>query len=253
MDKQTYSSDEVQAILGRALERQQTRGQGELTYDELVAIGRDVGLSEAAIGAAAREQEREGAVDAELARRLSKGRRGFVSHAASYVLVNAFLLAMNLMSGGPLWAFWPLAGWGLALAFHLLSVVMPDRDKLREKARASLERRRRDDDKRREKAAKREQKELARAEAEARRQALGQNATRLKRVVEERLTEAVAELADRLETAAPGAPPPPAAGRSRVAEPRPKTRVEPGRDPWAEADDDVDDEAAARGRRGARY
>ncbi|HEU4410595.1 MAG TPA: 2TM domain-containing protein [Polyangiaceae bacterium] len=246
VDKQRYSSEDVQAILGRALERQRVRGEAELSYEELVAIGRDVGLSEAAIEAAAREHEREGEVDAELARRLRKERQGFVSHAATFLLVNAFLVGLNLVTGGPMWSFWPLFGWGFGLAFHLLAVAMPDRDKMRERARVSLERRRRDEEKRREKAARREQKERERAEREARRQALEQNAQRIKRAVEERLSEAVADLADRLEGSAPKAPPP--AGRARVAPETTRARVD-ARDPWAEAYDEADDEASAAARR----
>lgn len=247
MQKATYSSDDVQAILGRALERQRAHGAGELSYDELLAIGRDVGLSEGAIEAAAREHEREGDVDAEVARRVRKQRQGFVSHAATFALVNAFLVALNLTTSGTLWSFWPLFGWGFGLAMHLLSVALPDRDQLRDKARASLERRRRGEEKRREKVGRREHKERERAEREARRRALEQNAHRLKRAVEARLTEAVGDLADRLEGAGPCAPP---AGRARVADVRTKTRVEPGRrDPWGEAYDEADDESDAPGRR----
>ncbi|HEU4536887.1 MAG TPA: hypothetical protein VFS00_22345, partial [Polyangiaceae bacterium] len=84
MEKQTYSSNDVQAILGRALEQQGARGAGELSYEELVAIGRDVGLSEQAIAAAARAHESEGALDAEVARRRRRARRGFVSHLATF-------------------------------------------------------------------------------------------------------------------------------------------------------------------------
>jgi hypothetical protein len=236
-DKQRYSSDDVQAILGRALERQRAHGEAELSYEELLSIGRDIGLSEAAIEAAAREHEREGAVDAELERRLRKERQGFVSHAATFLIVNAFLVILNLVTGGPMWSFWPLFGWGLGLAFHLLAVAMPDRDKLRERARVSLERRRRDEEKRREKAAKREQKER-----EARRKALEQNAQRIKRAVEGRLSEAVSELADRLEGAGDKAPP--AAGRARVAPQGPRARVDAS-EPWADAYDEADDDAAA--------
>ncbi|MCU0686354.1 MAG: 2TM domain-containing protein [Polyangiaceae bacterium] len=162
MEKPTYSSNDVQAILGRALEQQRVHGEGELSYEELVSIGRDVGLSEQAIAAAARQHESEGELDAELARRLRKERRGFLSHAATFVIINAFLMIMNLASGGPLWSFWPIFGWGLGLALHLLSVALPNRERMREKARASLLRRRRDEDKRREKVAKREQKERER-------------------------------------------------------------------------------------------
>jgi hypothetical protein len=262
VDKRTYSSDDVQAILGRALERQRVGGEGGLSHDELLAIGRDVGLSAEAIEAAAGEHEREGAVDAEVERRLRKKRRGFYGHAATFVLVNAFLFALNAVTGGGFWAFWPLFGWGFGLAMHLLSAALPNRERARERARAALERRRRDDERRREKTARRDQKERERAEREARRQALEQNAQRIKRAVEERLSEAVADLADRLE----GAEPPRSAGRARVASDEPgRARVasdEPGRARVApaarrpadrDADEDAaEDEAADEARRARR-
>jgi 2TM domain-containing protein len=256
VSKPSYSSDDVQAILGRALERQQARGEGELTYEDLVAIGRDVGLGEAAIAAAAREHEREGDVDAELARRLRRARTGLLSHTASFAIVNAFLVLVNLLTGGPMWWVWPFAGWGVGLAFHLLAIATADREKVRERARAALERRRREGERRREKAARREQKERARAEREARRQALEHNAHRLKRVVEERLSEVVADLADRLEGS--GQAPPDRRGeggpperRARVADAPTRARVEPARgDPWGDEYDEADE--AELGRRSRR-
>lgn len=43
---------------------------------------------------------------------------GFYTHALVYVLVNLGLFAINSWKGGPVWAVWPLAGWGLGLAIH---------------------------------------------------------------------------------------------------------------------------------------
>jgi hypothetical protein len=49
--------------------------------------------------------------------------KGFYGHLASFVLVNLFLLILNLMtSSGYLWFFWPLMGWGIGLFFHGLKV-----------------------------------------------------------------------------------------------------------------------------------
>ena len=43
---------------------------------------------------------------------------GFYTHALVYVLVNLGLFTINTVTGGPHWAIWPLAGWGLGLAIH---------------------------------------------------------------------------------------------------------------------------------------
>ena len=49
--------------------------------------------------------------------------KGFYQHLASYLVVNAALVIINLLtSPGYLWFVWPLGGWGIGLALHALSV-----------------------------------------------------------------------------------------------------------------------------------
>jgi len=49
--------------------------------------------------------------------------KGFYIHAAVYVLVNAVLIGINLLTAPDhIWFFWPLLGWGIGLAAHGLSV-----------------------------------------------------------------------------------------------------------------------------------
>jgi len=50
--------------------------------------------------------------------------QGFYSHLAIYAIVNGFLLALNLLAGGPAWVVWPLIGWGLGLAAHGIAVFL---------------------------------------------------------------------------------------------------------------------------------
>jgi hypothetical protein len=48
---------------------------------------------------------------------------GFRSHLFAYVLVNAGLVAINLVtSPGYFWAIWPIVGWGLGLMAHGMAV-----------------------------------------------------------------------------------------------------------------------------------
>ena len=48
---------------------------------------------------------------------------GFRSHLFAYVLVNAGLVAVNLVtSPGYFWAIWPIFGWGLGLVAHGMAV-----------------------------------------------------------------------------------------------------------------------------------
>ena len=56
------------------------------------------------------------------ARRQVARLRGFYSHLMVFVLVNAGLLAINLIaSPGRFWFFWPALGWGIGLAMHALA------------------------------------------------------------------------------------------------------------------------------------
>ncbi len=59
----------------------------------------------------------------------------FFIHLTVYVVVNLLLLGINLVTEpGHLWFYWPLAGWGVGLIFHGLSVFFFSRlDSLKER------------------------------------------------------------------------------------------------------------------------
>ena len=49
--------------------------------------------------------------------------RRFYVHLTAYVLVNLLLCTINLLtSPDSLWFYWPLLGWGIAVALHALLV-----------------------------------------------------------------------------------------------------------------------------------
>ncbi|MFH1279470.1 MAG: 2TM domain-containing protein [Candidatus Eisenbacteria bacterium] len=49
--------------------------------------------------------------------------KGFYSHLITYVLVNALLFLIDLLSrDGHWWFYWPMLGWGIGLVAHGLSV-----------------------------------------------------------------------------------------------------------------------------------
>lgn len=58
----------------------------------------------------------------EQARRRAKKEREFYGHLATYLVVNAALVAMNVVTGGAFWAIWPLLGWGIGLGSHAVSL-----------------------------------------------------------------------------------------------------------------------------------
>jgi len=49
-------------------------------------------------------------------------------HAAVFAGVNAALSLINIHTGRPWWALWPLLAWGLALAVHYLVVKASNTD-----------------------------------------------------------------------------------------------------------------------------
>ena len=49
--------------------------------------------------------------------------RGFYVHLATFIVVNAFLIILNLItSPDSLWFYWVLLGWGIGLIAHALQV-----------------------------------------------------------------------------------------------------------------------------------
>jgi asparagine N-glycosylation enzyme membrane subunit Stt3 len=57
------------------------------------------------------------------ARQRVQALKGFYIHLTIYILVNAGLLLLNLLSSpGTLWFYWPLLGWGIGLAAHTAAV-----------------------------------------------------------------------------------------------------------------------------------
>ncbi len=59
----------------------------------------------------------------EKARKRVHAIKGFYGNLSSYVLVNLFLLILNLVTSPEhLWFYWPMLGWGLGVVFHGLKV-----------------------------------------------------------------------------------------------------------------------------------
>ncbi len=59
--------------------------------------------------------------EAELRRRV-KAERGFYIHALIYAAVMAFLLLVNVATGGGWWVQWPMIGWGIAVVINGIAV-----------------------------------------------------------------------------------------------------------------------------------
>ncbi len=59
------------------------------------------------------------------ARLRANARLSLMIHLAVYVVVNALLIVINLLTSTEyLWFWWPLLGWGIGLALHALAIVL---------------------------------------------------------------------------------------------------------------------------------
>lgn len=57
------------------------------------------------------------------ARKRIEDEKGFYGNVAAYLVVNTFLIAINLITDPSyFWAIWPLLGWGTGVAGHAFSV-----------------------------------------------------------------------------------------------------------------------------------
>ncbi|MCG3165790.1 MAG: hypothetical protein POELPBGB_01565 [Bacteroidia bacterium] len=59
------------------------------------------------------------------ARKRAKELKGFYSHLATFVVINIFMIAVNLLTNpNELWFYWPLFGWGFGLFWHFCGVFV---------------------------------------------------------------------------------------------------------------------------------
>ena len=107
----SYSRDEAQAILARAVERQHGAGD-QLTHEELLGIARELGVSGEAFEAAAAGIGDHVVIEREVNLRVMRARRGFLFHLVPFLLVNLLLVTINVMTTSFLAVFLPAARLG---------------------------------------------------------------------------------------------------------------------------------------------
>ncbi|MBW2461887.1 MAG: 2TM domain-containing protein [Deltaproteobacteria bacterium] len=128
---QRYSDDEMREILRRAIDA--GGDSGEFEHEDLVAAAAEVGIDSVAVDRAARElQDESEALERVLAKQRKK-RRSFFRSAATMAVINAFLFAVDtLTGGGATWFYWPLLGTSLMLAMSAIKVLPPMSDDTRD-------------------------------------------------------------------------------------------------------------------------
>lgn len=135
-----YTRDEVEEILRRALETQPLE---TLSHEDLVASAVEAGIDADDVEAAARQLEEERELRTEEERIVGWRKKRFLQSIYTYVVVNSGLFLIDIMSGPGWWVQWVLAGWGIALALGARRALMPDRGRLRARARRRVAKRRR--------------------------------------------------------------------------------------------------------------
>jgi hypothetical protein len=140
MPQRTYTPDEVDAILRRALELRGGHDPNNLTHDELVDTARELNIDMAALETAVRAHETD--YEFEEARERWKRRRKqkFFEHLRTYLITNAMLLVIDLIFSGGTWFYWALFGWGIGLAFDAAEAFYPKEKDIDKGARRLLRR-----------------------------------------------------------------------------------------------------------------
>lgn len=132
-DEHLRSDEDVEAILRLAV--QQSGTSGDDLRSRLMATADELGLTEAQVLAAeeAYRRQKEGEIqreteeqeDKRLWKEFRKSKRGdLISHLGSYIAVNGFLVAIDMMRDSQMdWAYWPLMGWGIGMAIHIFTFM----------------------------------------------------------------------------------------------------------------------------------
>ncbi len=136
-----YSNDEMERILQRALSKRSQ--SGNISRDQLVEVGRELGLTQQELERAIDEELRYGALDEAKEEITEKRRRQWLSHLLWYLGVNAVLLGLNLAQedGRLTWALWSAFGWGIGVVADAVDTFVPNEKKLTKAARKLLRKR----------------------------------------------------------------------------------------------------------------
>jgi serine/threonine-protein kinase len=153
--RQRYSTQEVRAILERAIEQQEDkRADNRLGFDDLLAAAREVGVDDQTLREASRElrgRAEAAASNADFETWRRRKRRAFYRHLVSYLAVSIAMVLFALLVGNgaiigmaqvPIW-------WGIGILIHGARAFMADEDDWREE-REKEERKERKKQRRRE-------------------------------------------------------------------------------------------------------
>jgi 2TM domain len=136
----TYSREEADEILRRALSQQSVDG---INHDDLVAAAREVGIPEAAIEAAAGQLGEHRVVKQRVEQLRRQKRRAFVRHLVTFLIVNGGIFLFDYFDGGPWFFQYVLIVWGIILLLLGIRQLAPEEAGLVRRAERELEKERR--------------------------------------------------------------------------------------------------------------
>lgn len=113
-----FRPDETEEILRRAIaiDTMQERGK-----ELMRRTAEEMGISQEALDQAEREYFQQMRDEQELREFTRQRRASFWSHLGTYFVINASLVAIDLISDGRLeWAYWPILGWGIGIAIQAI-------------------------------------------------------------------------------------------------------------------------------------
>ncbi|MBD2609539.1 2TM domain-containing protein [Scytonema hofmannii FACHB-248] len=126
----SYRSEDVQQILQLAM-TQKAEGR-DFSRQELLEMAADLGISQEAIAEAEKQlihQSEKQRAKQVLSNMSNSRRRKFKTHLFLYLIINTFLVVIDVMTDGKLnWAYWPILGWGLGLAFDAFDTFQGSND-----------------------------------------------------------------------------------------------------------------------------
>ncbi len=227
----TYTDQELEAILRRALEQQSAQGDG-FGHDELVAAAREVGLDDQAVERAIAELSRE-RTEAQIVEGLrAKRRQRWVRHLVTYLAVVGGFLGLHLLGLVGLWVYWMAVGWGIGLVLDTYGKLRAPTDEEVERERQRLDRKERRRRKAEARLEARRQQAEQRAQRAARRQQRAETGKQVERVVEEGvallLTVAAKKIREATEQMDRGQAPPETEFGRYVARQRARQSGQPG-------------------------
>lgn len=182
-----YDRREVEEILRRAVGREV--GEEGLAHEDLVAAAAEVGVSPEAVAQAAAELEHDRERAALLVRVTRRRRQRFFRRCLSFLGLGGLLFAIDAVTPGGSWWFWPVIGLAFPMLRMGLKTFLPSEGELE---RAVEEEARRQESKR----TRRERRARRRAERERKRGDSARREAQFEQIME-RAVDALLHAADK--------------------------------------------------------